>query len=191
MECQDIITSCEQLGFAKFNIGKNHHGALQLLVHPSTTNTLAKALEGHIDCYQIQERRNESESSPIPSTPMKSDPSCELSYAGLNRRWRVYKYEPDATQNFAPHIDAGFPPSGLSCNDPTKMIWDVNHDRSVNQQLWDSSHSCVSRLTVLFYLNDDFLGGETTFFQPMAEFKASPQPSPANTIKLEQQIQSP
>ena len=56
-------------------------------------------------------------------------------------------------QSFAPHIDAAFPPSGLTA-DGTDLEWDV------------SNGTTVSRLTVLMYLNDDFCGGETVFYAP-------------------------
>jgi predicted O-methyltransferase YrrM len=70
----------------------------------------------------------------------------------------VYRYEPGGEETFAPHIDAGFPPSGLAADGTLR---------------WDASSSddgeVVSRLTVLMYLNDDFVGGETKFYQPLVQ----------------------
>lgn len=54
---------------------------------------------------------------------------------GVNERFRCYRYEPG--QRFGPHYDGAF------CRD----------DRE------------ASELTLLVYLNDDFVGGETAFLQ--------------------------
>ena len=148
-QCQDIIETCEQLGFADYRAGKNNHGALQLLVAETTADSLAQALSRHVDLDQVEERRKESEAA------LPENKTVELIYAGLNRRWRVYRYHADSAETFAPHIDAGFPPSGLS-EDGNELIWDTNTVDSVQ---------IVSRLTVLLYLNDDFVGGETKFYQ--------------------------
>jgi predicted 2-oxoglutarate/Fe(II)-dependent dioxygenase YbiX len=53
---------------------------------------------------------------------------------GFNERWRYYRY--DVGQRFAPHYDGSF--------------------RRDNGQ--------ESKLTFMIYLNDDFTGGETTFY---------------------------
>jgi len=161
-ECRDIIKTCQQVGFGDYQAGKNHHGALQLLVSPSTADRLAQKLARHIDLNQVEQRRVESETFSIDNNNNNNKMHVELTYAGLNRRWRVYKYEADSEQTFAPHIDAGFPPSGLS-EDGTELIWDVNNNDNES-----SNKIIVSRLTVLFYLNDDFAGGETKFYQPLS-----------------------
>ncbi|KAJ3285449.1 hypothetical protein HK104_009475 [Borealophlyctis nickersoniae] len=72
--------------------------------------------------------------------------------AGLNARWRVYRYVPGAI--YRPHIDGAWPCSGI---DPVsgQYVYDMRGDRR-------------SRLTFLVYLNDDFDGGGTTFFLPSA-----------------------
>eukprot|EP01135_Chromosphaera_perkinsii_P010105 Nk52_evm30s2011 gene=Nk52_evmTU30s2011 len=68
--------------------------------------------------------------------------------AGVNRRWRLYRYLPGA--EYRPHIDGAWPESGV---EDGKYVYDVNGD-------------CWSRITFLVYLNDDFEGGWTTFFTP-------------------------
>ena len=55
---------------------------------------------------------------------------------GLNERFRYYRYEPG--QSFAPHYDGAY-------------------ERENGER---------SEFTFLIYLNDDFEGGATTFFQP-------------------------
>ncbi|KAK6086509.1 prolyl 4-hydroxylase [Seiridium cupressi] len=72
---------------------------------------------------------------------------------GINRRFRVYRYVPGA--EYRVHFDGAWPPSGVH---PT-----------TGQYLWDASPSNArqsSLFTFLVYLNDDFEGGETTFFTP-------------------------
>jgi predicted O-methyltransferase YrrM len=159
--CRDWKNTFDELGFGEFASGKNHHGALQVVVSEATATSLGQILSRHVDLAQVEARRVEMEEQ---TSEQQGDTACttedvRLVYAGLNRRWRIYKYAPGGEESFAPHIDAGFPPSGLS-DDETELVWDANHD---------SDERIVSRLTVLFYLNDDFVGGETKFYQPAAE----------------------
>ncbi|KAL5416900.1 hypothetical protein PMIN06_008520 [Paraphaeosphaeria minitans] len=72
---------------------------------------------------------------------------------GINRRFRVYRYVPGA--EYRCHIDGAWPPSGI---DPTTSAY-----------IYDASPASAkqsSLYTFLIYLNDDFRGGETTFFLP-------------------------
>lgn len=140
--CEELIETCEQVGFGSYKAGKNHHGALQILVSQETCDSVATALSRHVDVSQVSELNDDK----------------NLLYAGLNRRWRIYRYAPGGQEKFAPHIDAGFPPSGLDEKEMT-LLWD---DCRPDQEV-------VSRLTLLMYLNDDFCGGETKFYQPVAE----------------------
>jgi hypothetical protein len=66
--------------------------------------------------------------------------------AGVNARWRLFRYGPDAV--YRPHIDGSWPAS----------VWDGTAVRTDDTR--------KSRLTFLIYLNDDFTGGETTFYLP-------------------------
>ena len=70
--------------------------------------------------------------------------------------------------NFAPHLDAGFPPSSLS-HDGSTLIWDAASDETGNENPGLYPGDTVSRLTVLIYLNDDFQGGHTKFYSPEVE----------------------
>ncbi|PMD16978.1 hypothetical protein NA56DRAFT_673044 [Hyaloscypha hepaticicola] len=74
---------------------------------------------------------------------------------GLNRRFRVYRYVPGA--EYRAHIDGAWPPSSI--------------DPATDQYIYDSSPPEAkqsSLFTFLIYLNDEFEGGETTFFLPSA-----------------------
>ncbi|KAJ5152244.1 hypothetical protein N7492_010539 [Penicillium capsulatum] len=71
---------------------------------------------------------------------------------GLNRRFRVYRYVPGA--EYRCHIDGAWPPSGILPDDT--YVYDSSPE--------DNKQS--SMYTFLLYLNDEFEGGETTFFMP-------------------------
>jgi hypothetical protein len=161
--CRDWIQLCEnELGFGSFAAGKNHHGAMQLVVSSKTADAIGQRLSRHVNVDAVHERLMEMSKNDDNSKDMEDD--VRLVYAGLNRRWRIYRYAPDGEETFAPHIDAGFPPSGLS-EDESELVWDTNASNTDDS----SDDKIVSRLTVLFYLNDDFVGGETKFYQPLSE----------------------
>lgn len=73
---------------------------------------------------------------------------------GLNRRFRVYRYVPGA--EYRCHIDGAWPPSGITAED--KYVYDDSPPEKKQSSLF----------TFLMYLNDEFEGGETTFFLPGA-----------------------
>lgn len=76
------------------------------------------------------------------------------SVQGLNRRFRIYRYVPGA--EYRCHIDGAWPPSGIKPDDT--YVYDASPE--------DKKQS--SMYTFLVYLNDEFEGGETTFFLPGA-----------------------
>ncbi|GAB7341321.1 hypothetical protein MBLNU457_7590t1 [Dothideomycetes sp. NU457] len=71
---------------------------------------------------------------------------------GINRRFRVYRYVPGA--EYRCHIDGAWPPSGIDKND--KYQYDSSPPEARQSSLF----------TFLIYLNDEFEGGETSFFIP-------------------------
>lgn len=73
---------------------------------------------------------------------------------GLNRRFRVYRYVPGA--EYRCHIDGAWPPSGILPDDT--YVYDASRAEKKQSSLF----------TFLMYLNDEFEGGETTFFLPAA-----------------------
>jgi len=159
--CEQIIFDCERLGFGNFNSGKNCHGAQQIVVDSSTADAIAKQLAPHIDVNELETLRTEMITrGKFDEDDIEKVDDIRLYMKGLNRRWRIYRYEPSGKESFAPHIDAGFPPSGVS-KSGSSLVWD---DSSSLRS--DEDEEVVSRLTVLMYLNDDFVGGETKFFSP-------------------------
>ena len=161
--CDEIIKACENLGFGKFNAGKNHHGAMQILVTPEAAEAVASAICPLVDIDTV---------NTIASSLPGGKESAEYDIVGLNRRWRVYRYEQGGEENFAPHIDAGFPPSTLSMDGST-LIWDALDNQINEDTMQVYANDTVSRLTVLMYLNDDFEGGHTKFYSPVSESSES------------------
>jgi hypothetical protein len=150
--CRDIIETCEALDFGNFQRGTFISlDVMQLVVSKDVTNALAERLSSHIEScmHEVEARRREMEGGD------ENDDNVRLVFAGLNRRWRIYKYAPGGMDFFAPHIDAAFPSSGL--NDKDELVWDLSSEQE---------DKTVSRLTILMYLNDDFEGGETNFYTP-------------------------
>ncbi len=75
----------------------------------------------------------------IPARVLLRDERLDVSVSGLNERFRGYRYSPG--QRFGPHYDGAFA-------------------RSAEER---------SELTVLFYLNQDFVGGATRFLDLQLE----------------------
>ncbi|TDZ39150.1 hypothetical protein CTRI78_v010675 [Colletotrichum trifolii] len=73
---------------------------------------------------------------------------------GLNRRFRVYRYVPGA--EYRAHIDGAWPPSDVLPDDT--YVYDASPADKKQSSLF----------TFLIYLNDEFEGGETTYFLPAA-----------------------
>eukprot|EP00549_Striatella_unipunctata_P018778 CAMPEP_0118722170 /NCGR_PEP_ID=MMETSP0800-20121206/31195_1 /TAXON_ID=210618 ORGANISM="Striatella unipunctata, Strain CCMP2910" /NCGR_SAMPLE_ID=MMETSP0800 /ASSEMBLY_ACC=CAM_ASM_000638 /LENGTH=626 /DNA_ID=CAMNT_0006630247 /DNA_START=60 /DNA_END=1941 /DNA_ORIENTATION=+ len=136
-ECEEILSSARHL-IKPFNVGLNHHGAMQVVVSPKASQRLAAKLAPFID---------------IPRTSSTNAAPPRISYAGINARWRIYEYNPNSIESFQPHVDVGFPPSGINTN-TSSLVWDT------------SNGTIQSRLTLLLYLNDDFEGGHTRFYAP-------------------------
>jgi len=191
--CNDIIDDCEHFlgGFGQFDVGRNHHGAMQILVSQSMADDIAQRLAPHINVDEVDKFRRkmiQDEKSSYQQQPFEQnsdeiesernededeDDDVRTFFAGLNRRWRIYRYHPSGNETFAPHIDASFPPSGLT-EDGRSLIWD---DSSNDQTI-------VSRLTVLMYLSDDFVGGATNFYMPLVEDEKIPGPSAGRPLPM-------
>ena len=169
--CESIISTCEELRFGTYNAGKNNHGAQQIVISKPVADSLLTIIGPHINLEGVvdadRELRNEEEED--------DDNGTKTSFAltGINRRFRIYRYAPDMNERFAPHIDAGFPPGGVSLDDDNSNHHD--NDGTTPFLHWDASHQysttseVVSRLTVLIYLNEDFNGGHTKFYEPFSE----------------------
>lgn len=166
--CRDIIDGCEQLGFKTFSSGKNNHGAMQWIVSENLADTISQRIVRFVDTSAVEERMQEM-------NPQAVFKNKRLIYSGINRRWRIYKYAPGGVERFSPHIDAGFPPSGLSSND--ELIFDDSHGENI-----------VSRLTLLIYLNEDFVGGTTSFYDQSGTLLCGVRPKRGSCLVFPQAV---
>jgi len=167
--CEHILNTCEyELQFGSYNAGKNNHGAMQIVISNDVADALLRVIGPHIDLEGVISADKELRIEGNDEGNMH-DGITSYALTGINRRFRIYRYAPDRKETFAPHIDAGFPPGGVSLDDID------HHDGSMPYLHWDASHQypstsdVVSRLTVLIYLNDDFSGGHTKFYEPLSE----------------------
>lgn len=169
--CDSLIEEFESLGFGSFQAGKNHHGALQIVVPEHSCHVLGEAVRPFVDCSQVEARHCEMVSQTAGS---EVDANEKFVMVGINRRWRVYRYAAGSNERFSPHIDSAFPPS----------------DHNGKELIWDASRgTVVSRLTLLIYLNDDFVGGETNFFsQNNDQLIASVRPEAGSCLIFPQAV---
>ena len=179
--CESIIRTCDELGFGNYNAGKNHHGAIQIVITKGVADELLRVIGPHVDLDGVIAAHRELliDDHDVDITEEK----MSFALTGINRRLRVYRYETNSNERFAPHIDAGFPPGGTSLDDADDDQNDDDDSRSRTTSrtphlYWDASHQyqsssaareVVSRLTVLIYLNDDFNGGHTKFYEPACD----------------------
>lgn len=164
--CESILNTCEELQFGYYNVGKNNHGAMQIVISKAVSDTLLSLIGPHVDLEGVIDAEKE-----LRLDNHGEEDKTIYALAGINRRFRIYRYAPDENESFAPHIDAGFPPGGSSLDDDVDndsggtspyLYWDAAHQYSTTSEV-------VSRLTVLIYLNEDFVGGHTKFYEPLSE----------------------
>ena len=185
--CQKLMEICEP-HFQQYRAGKNQHDALQIVLDTHSSpllQALSQRLEAYISIPHVLERMHESEGHNNATHPKNA---TTLHYKGLNPRWRIYRYHSSTKDRFAPHIDAGFAPSGVHWSTHAnetipKLIWDTN-------DIEDGSSTIVSRLTLLLYLNDNFEGGETVFYAPRKPSKvmAAVQPKQGSCLVFPQAV---
>jgi len=89
----------------------------------------------------------------------------------LNRRYRCYRYVPGSV--YRPHVDGAWPPSGI---DPATgaYVYDATAGQATRE---------YSRFTFLVYLNDEFEGGETTYFVPSVDPRTAASPESDSAAK--------
>ena len=155
-QCEDVISTAESLGgFHSHNVSatvksKNNHGAMQILVDEEVADALFCRIAPFVSQPTVVNVNGEEEE--------------KWTICGINRQFRIYRYQPGGQEKFEPHIDCGWPGSGLVSTDSS------SNDYSIVFDWYDEvkSEDVLSRMTILMYLNDDFTGGSTNFFQPIA-----------------------
>ncbi|KAK8058491.1 hypothetical protein PG994_008939 [Apiospora phragmitis] len=136
-ECRSIIAATETVGFLP---------DAPIRDDGSETSVLAHNVYWMID----QAFHDKLWSRVEPFLPSQVDGRKARS---INRRFRVYRYVPGA--EYRCHFDGAWPPSGINAM-TGKYMWDASPADAKQSSLF----------TFLVYLNDEFEGGETTFFTP-------------------------
>ncbi|KAH7021511.1 uncharacterized protein B0I36DRAFT_334551 [Microdochium trichocladiopsis] len=136
-ECKSIIAACEKVGFLPDAPLRDDGAEASILAH----NVYWMVDQAFHDVLWDRVK---------PFIPTELD---GRKARGINRRFRVYRYVPGA--EYRCHFDGAWPPSGV---DPKtgKYVYDASPPEAKQSSLF----------TFLVYLNDDFEGGETTFFTP-------------------------
>ena len=89
-QCEDMIKCCEDCnGFENYSMGKNHHGAMQMIIDYATADGLLQRIGQYIDKPNVVDNDGD-----------------EWQLSGINRRLRIYRYRPNGEEVFLPHIDS-------------------------------------------------------------------------------------
>ena len=141
-QCECMIACCEEnRGFENYKMGKNHHGAMQIIIEPEVADSLFQRIGKHVQEPNIIDKDGN-----------------EWHMSGINRRLRVYRYRSNGEDTFLPHIDS-------ACN----YLEDDESNNNESSKDVTKDEIIISRYTALIYLNEDFAGGYTNFFAPLAD----------------------
>ncbi|CCX11408.1 hypothetical protein FPQ18DRAFT_367905 [Pyronema domesticum] len=135
--CRQIIAAAETMGFTPDQAAA---GSATELASVLAHNFYWMADEAF--CTSLFERVKPFLPATVKGLPVRS----------INRRFRCYRYVPGAV--YRPHVDGAWPPSGITSKG--EYVYNAS----------DPEKPEYSRFTFLVYLNDEFEGGETTFFVP-------------------------
>jgi hypothetical protein len=195
-EAARMVELADGMGFvqpAEDESGDRRNGALSWALHDELCETLSRRIAPHVPraiCAHrhpaTAERREEllrleslrhmlGGGGGAGGSPWvrrcDGAPEGTYRYAGINARCRVYRYEPDGKDRFAPHYDEVWPGSrlvlgiegaGAAPASPPLLEYDgwtygEGEDGAWAWELGDR----VSHLSLLLYLTDNFAGGET------------------------------
>ena len=96
-------------------------------------------------------------------------PEGRYTLAGVNPRARIYRYTPDSGDAFLPHMDDVWPAARLHISDdgvPTLAYDGWSYSASAEGEWSWTDGDRVSQLSLLLYLSDGFVGGETVLHPP-------------------------
>lgn len=147
-ECRAVIRASEVVGFTPDSpintLGSSETSVLAHNVYWLADTKFISALEARVEKHLVD--------------IAEYLPNGYGKFCGINRRFRVYRYVPGAL--YRPHLDGAWPPSGT-------VIETASDGTAQEKYVYDTSGGKISsKLTFLLYLNDEFDGGETTFFTP-------------------------
>jgi 2OG-Fe(II) oxygenase superfamily len=147
-ECHLLRRRAELLGFRP-----DHPTSM---THPTGIDSC----EWYVDCDSVLHPLLERVRPHLPETlPIRQGVTVE--FRGINARWRFFRYGPNCV--YRPHVDGSWPESTIDA--------DGNYccaDNSGSSSSTTNHSATKSYLTFLVYLNDDFDGGETRFYQASA-----------------------
>ena len=87
--CESIIRTCDELGFGNYNAGKNHHGAIQIVITKGVADELLRVIGPHVDLDGVIAAHRELliDDHDVDITEEK----MSFALTGINRRLRVYR----------------------------------------------------------------------------------------------------
>jgi hypothetical protein len=168
-ECEAMIRVCEDVGFLEVDRGKNTQGALTWVLDEESigealfrrcepflppTMTVSTCRGGGGEEEAGGDVGDEDDNEDDKEEEQEKEEEVRF-LRGLNARCRFYRYQPNSRDTFRPHRDDSSPGAGFLAGSGDRVL------------RWDAfGGSRASLLSFLLYLNDDFDGGETTFFPP-------------------------
>ena len=176
-EAKRMVQMADRMKFerpAPGDEGERLNGALSWVLHDELVEALGRRMAPHLP--QLVRLHNGVE--PADTADGAGDAGaawarqCEgapeglYKFDGLSSRCRIYRYEPDGLDRFAPHYDEVWPGSRLEMSSeagsPPTLAYDSwLYGRDADESWTWAVGDRVSQLSVLLYLTDDFGGGET------------------------------
>jgi len=171
-----MVAMAEQMGFDRGagDEAERRNGALSWCFHDELLEGLMKRISPHVPwAVAVHAPGERPRDEHLPSlggvTPwvrqVHGAPEGLYTLDTLNARARIYRYDPDSTDGFSPHVDEVWPAGRLTLGDGSREptlnydSWRYSPDAD-GEWTWAAGDR-VSQLSVLLYLSEDFGGGET------------------------------
>lgn len=172
-EAARMISIADRMGFERSSMTGRCNGALTWCFHDGLNDALARRVAPLLPWGVAVH----SPGTPVPTEDQLPSlggvgpwvreiggaPEGLYVLQGLNARMRIYRYESGGTDRFLPHFDEVWPGSRLTLDTQPSLLQDRWKYSADHRWAWTPGE-CVSHLTVLLYLSDDFEGGETVLY---------------------------